>query len=259
MNEAGDTPHQIVELLAAIPDQDSAERWTLIRALQQRADRPALAAALEAAASPDPLRAAAGVDVLAQFGVTADSGGPFRGERLAAVLAVADRAGSGGGEASAGLLASALIALGHLKDGKAQLPLLRSLSHSDPWVRYAVAFALPLVTDAADPAPDVVAALVTLTTDADDEVRNWAVFGLGRLLDADTSQIRTALAARLDDPDPGTAEEALLGLAKRCDPGALERLRVRLEGVPSNMAAELADLMERGGEFDGVDSVLQRD
>jgi HEAT repeat protein len=265
MDEDGTPPEEVIGRLAALRDQDSTERWALVGALQQRADEPTMTAASAAAGSGDPVRAEVGVDVLAQFGAGVGGGvGPgslFHAERLAAVLAAAERAGSEGSagpvvlnessgssgskgsSGSAGsdrLLASALIALGHLKDRRAQPVLLRNSGHADAWVRYAVTFALPLVTDAAVPDAGVVSALITLTRDVDDEVRNWAVFGLGRLLDADTPSIRSALAARLDDPDGSTAEEALLGLAKRHDEGAVDRLRAQLEGVPREMADDLA-------------------
>ena len=51
-------------------------------------------------------------------------------------------------------------------------------------------------------------------------MRDWATFALGTLAEADSRQLRDALAARLDDPDEDTRLEAVHGLAVRGDPRA---------------------------------------
>jgi HEAT repeat protein len=56
--------------------------------------------------------------------------------------------------------------------------------------------------------------LAKLTADEDEEVRDWATFGLGVLGDIDTVEIREALAARLSDANDDAREEAVVGLAK---------------------------------------------
>jgi HEAT repeat protein len=54
-----------------------------------------------------------------------------------------------------------------------------------------------------------------LTQDTAPEVRDWATFALGTQIDLDTSEIRDALAARLNDPDEVTRAEAATGLSRR--------------------------------------------
>ena len=65
--------------------------------------------------------------------------------------------------------------------------------------------------------------------DADEDVRDWATFGLGTLGTVDTPEIRDAFAKRLDDDSSDVVDEALAGLAQRRDkralPFLLERLR----------------------------------
>ncbi|HEX6500837.1 MAG TPA: HEAT repeat domain-containing protein [Micromonosporaceae bacterium] len=111
----------------------------------------------------------------------------------------------------------------------AQLPVaLHLTTHDDPQVRRAAAQALPHLTD--EPAAEaVVDALVTLTTDPWDDVRDWACFALGtQLSEADGPRLRDALAARLSDPHDETRCEALVGLARRRDSRVLPVLLDRL-------------------------------
>jgi HEAT repeat protein len=110
-------------------------------------------------------------------------------------------------------------------------------------VRLAVAQALPGV--AGDPpAPAVVAALVRLTDDADDEVREWATFGLGSSLAIDSIGIRGALWRRVDDEHHDTRAEAMLALARRGDervvPAVLAALTAQSVG---RLAVEAAALL----------------
>ena len=79
-----------------------------------------------------------------------------------------------------------------------------------------------------------IAALIKLSGDDHPQVRNWATFGLGSLLEVDTPEIREALYQRflLEDPtDEETAEiqgEALVGLASRQDERILPKLMEQL-------------------------------
>lgn len=60
--------------------------------------------------------------------------------------------------------------------------------------------------------------------DEDDDVRDWATFGLGSLTEADTPEIREALYQRVIDPndDSDAPGEGLVGLAERHDPRAVD-------------------------------------
>jgi HEAT repeat protein len=71
-----------------------------------------------------------------------------------------------------------------------------------------------------------------LMEDADEDVRDWATFGLGVLGDSDSTDIRDALLRRLGDPNEDVREEAIAGLGKRQDQRVLPSLLAALERPP---------------------------
>ncbi|HEV8041190.1 MAG TPA: HEAT repeat domain-containing protein, partial [Bryobacteraceae bacterium] len=72
-------------------------------------------------------------------------------------------------------------------------------------------------------------ALLKLTLDPEEAIREWAVFGLGVMGGADSPEIRDALLRCLDDPDEDVREEAAVGLGKRQDPRLIPVLLKMLE------------------------------
>jgi HEAT repeat protein len=92
--------------------------------------------------------------------------------------------------------------------------------------------------------PAAIAALIFLTRDVDDDVRNWATFGIGSQLGmpdddvardgamVDSRELRDALANRLDDAHDETRCEALVGLAMRHDMRALPVLKKEILDGP---------------------------
>lgn len=117
-------------------------------------------------------------------------------------------------------------AFGHLGWHAAVPALVAKANHPVATVRYGVVLGLTGQTDAA-----AVGALVRLSADADDEVRNWATFALGTQLELDTPAVRAALRARLTDAHEEARGEALLGLARRHD----------ADVIPAVISALLAD------------------
>jgi HEAT repeat protein len=87
-------------------------------------------------------------------------------------------------------------------------------------VRFAVAFALGCFPND----PESVRGLSKLTSDADPEVRDWAVFGLAVQGDADSPDIRKAHLRCLDDTNENVHEEAAIGLGKRQDQRLIPKL-----------------------------------
>jgi HEAT repeat protein len=71
--------------------------------------------------------------------------------------------------------------------------------------------------------------LLRLTQDTDEDVRDWATFGLGVLGNTDSDKIREALFRRLTDSDEDVREEAMVGLGKRKDRRVLSTLMTALE------------------------------
>lgn len=100
------------------------------------------------------------------------------------------------------------------------------LSHGSPLVRNGVATFLAYYDD---PSSAQIIALITLTQDEDEEVRNWATFGLGTQCDSDTPEIREALLARVEDSHHEARGEALVGLARRRDQRVIKYIKAELE------------------------------
>ncbi len=163
---------------------------------------------------------------------------------LAALLA--EHVGIDGDEE---VLEATIDALGQTWDERGAA-LLLPLADGRPLpldVRFSLVCALPHAIESETLRSAVIAALLPMTTDPDDDVRDWACFGLGQL-DADTPAARDALAARLDDEHDETRGEALVALGKTGDPRAMAAVTVRLQGDPATLssleiqaAAELAD------------------
>jgi HEAT repeat protein len=122
-------------------------------------------------------------------------------------------------------IVAVLDALGAAWTDAATLALLSYADHPAEDVRLAVALALPLGVEHEDAEALVVVALAQLAGDDCADVRDWAVFGLGTLLDVDTPAVRAVLRERLWDSDIEVRLEALVGLARRRDPSALEPIR----------------------------------
>jgi HEAT repeat protein len=84
-------------------------------------------------------------------------------------------------------------------------------------------------------------ALTDLSDDQDTDVRDWATFGLGSQIGADTPTIRAALVRRLSAEDEIARGEALVGLARRKDERVIPLLPNELErDEASDFALEAA-------------------
>jgi HEAT repeat protein len=222
--------------LALTSDDESEAYWDSVRELQKRGTRAVFDMAAQLCAGDEPRSRSVGLDVLAQLGY--ENGRPFLAESLPIALRLAR-------DSETTVRRSALSALGHLGDAKVLPQLLDHIGDSDPGIRLAVAQAIPSVLG--DPPQNSgIAALITLSGDAASDVKDWATFGLGSLLDVDGEAIRQALTRRLDDPDGDTAGEALVGLGRRRDRGILDKVRALLVdpsvgNLVVEAAGELAD------------------
>jgi HEAT repeat protein len=65
--------------------------------------------------------------------------------------------------------------------------------------------------------------------DSDEDVRDWATFGVGVLGDSDSSTVSSALVRAVNDLNEDVREEALVALAKRQDKRALAPLLMALK------------------------------
>jgi len=215
MNTRHNEPHEndptpsreVVERFRAAFADDSADLSLVL--VHYRGAIEELALGAEYAGSADPLDRAVGARILGQLGWGDRT---FLEESVSLLVAMLD-------DPVEDVVSEAATALGHRKDPAAIPALLKLTAHANPGVRFGVTFGLLCQED-----PAAVAALVELTTDEDLDVRNWATFGLGTQIDVDTPELRSALGKALSDPDSEIRGEALVGLARRADPGIAQSL-----------------------------------
>lgn len=168
-----------------------------------RGGREELDLGLEYARSADPLDRVVGADVLSQLGW---SDRVFLDESVEALTALLE-------DPDPSVVEAAAFGLGHRSDERAVPFLVRLAGHECARIREGIVFGLLGLE-----VPDAINTLIRMSEDPDEEVRDWATFGLGTQIEADTPEIREALYLRLSDDDGETRGEALIGLAKRRDP-----------------------------------------
>lgn len=216
---------QIESLFAQtlLGDYDADTPWEAVRALQNVGSREVFDGAAAWCSSENPLERARGADVLAQLGKTAEHpDNVFPQESFSVISKLV------ASESEPLPLSSAIYSLGHIGNALAIPILTEHCSHTSPEVRFSVAFALGKFTED----PIAVQALVVLTRDVDDDVRDWATFGIGALGKLDTPEIRDALLSRLNDSFDDVRQEAIVGLARIKDERVLPSLLFALE-LPS--------------------------
>jgi len=158
-----------------------------------------------------------GIAVLAQLGIgEPDSGRPHMDESVEIALRLL-------GDSDPEVVQAAAWALTHLNTDEAVGSLIGLRTHLDPEVRRAVAYWRGGYEDFMS-----IATLLELMNDNTDLVRRWATFSLGTLCESDTPEIRSALRIRLTDAVEDVRDEALWGLAKRRDRNALKAVLNRI-------------------------------
>ncbi len=228
---------QIDELFAETlkGEYDDHEPWHAVHALRDIGSREVLEIASDWCQSNDPLQRARGADVLAQLGKTADHPeNTFPEQSFNAVLALAES------EKHIQPLSSAIHALGHIGDPRSIPILVRYSTHPQAEIRFAVACACGSFANE----PPIVAVLLQLMCDADEDTRDWATFALGSLGSIDTPEIRDAFAERLNDSFADVVDEGLAGLAQRRDQRALPLILERLQRPDvDDLTLDAADAM----------------
>ena len=199
---------ELVRLALSEKDEDAA--WEFITFLHTRGNREVLAAAQRLCISSKAAERELGATLLGQLGLPERTFPEESFQGLAHMIV---------GETDEDVLHSIAVAFGHLNDRRCVELLLPLKSHPDDLVRWGVVLGLK-----GHDHPAAIEALTELSRDEDEEVRNWATFGLGSLIDADTPAIRAALWDRIDDDYEEARSEALTGLARRKDPRIAEIL-----------------------------------
>lgn len=123
-------------------------------------------------------------------------------------------------ETDPAVIAAVISALGHTCEEEACLAVLAFAGHRADKVRLAVAQAVGIGTETIAAQNLVAQTLIELSRDPSDEVRDWATFQLGSILELDSPAIREALAERVNDEYADARNEAVVGLALRKDPRA---------------------------------------
>ena len=206
-SEDGD-PDVYWELISTLHDRDPAEVWALVAPLATSAD-----VRLQQLVP----------DVLHRLGHEAQ---PLAMETLSLFAQML------GAAPAPELIASIASACVEFHDPQVVKMLVPYAGHPDEVVREGVLHAVRRSSK-----PEAINALISLSQDPVEDLREWATFALGSQLPlVDAPEIRTALAARLTDAHEATRDEAVIGLGLRGDSRALGPLRAQLERGFSGLA-----------------------
>ena len=198
-----------------------ARAWNALSLLQRRGSAGTLGQLRLLARSANAHRRALAMDIAAQLHVPGPEGrrapAAFAPEETEALLV------AGLSDANPRVQQATILGLAH-RPSAAALPVLLALAdHPDARIRFALARALGSYAE-----PEATAALMRLARDRDDDVRDWATFGIGALRDTDDDSIRSLLWANAHDPDRDVRGEAVVGLARRGDSRVIALLKQRL-------------------------------
>lgn len=206
------TDELIQTALTCCTDEENDPGLDALHTLRQRATREVYDATLKLYESKIPHNRAIACSIIAQLGFQyPPEKRPFLDERIAFIRTVLET------ETAPEVLRDAGVAAGYLGTDELLDSLLKLINHFDENVRYGVTNSLHSED------PRAVAALIKLSADSDDDVRDWSSMWLGQLCEdgVDTPEVRDALYARIAEDDPSDAYgEALVGLAHARDPRA---------------------------------------
>lgn len=220
---------QLIEL-ACNPKLRGRSYWKIIVELHKRGSKSEFNAAKNLAISPDPVCREVAADMLGQLGFIKQK---FRQRSIKLLIKLLD-------DAEPDVIASAATALGHRSAREALPSLCKLRTHRKKSVRFGVVFGLLGQEDW-----EAVKALIDLSKDKTEDVRNWATFGLGSQIELDSPEIRKALEARIHDKNQEIRGEALMGLATRKHPNIVCLLKkALLEKRPITLYLEAAETLE---------------
>jgi HEAT repeat protein len=243
MNEEKDPTavHNLDALVEVMLGPDEDARYESALALA-RLGRPAVEVALALTTSPDVLSRDMACYVLGQVSDPNQEEYVKLTDGVPTLLHLLET------DPDAEVRGSAACALGH-HDAVEATPLLCQLvAASSSAARFNFAWALGSFGEASwDRMPHykelAQGALLTLTHDEDEEVRDWAVFGLHQG-DHDTPAVRARFWESLNDDNPDVRGEAASGLAKFGDRTLIPRLIELLEhDVLSPIYFEAAEVL----------------
>ncbi len=185
-------------------EKDIKKRWTIIVDIQARANHETFKHCKKLCLSSSYKDRVLGIDILAQLGVYHR---PFKEETVPIFIDLFKT------EKSLTVLSALFIGCGHLvkTDDHRFIPyLLKFIEHKSRNLRFGVVFGIMGHEEHL-----AIKALIQLTEDIDDDVRNYATFALGSQVNSNNCQVIGALEKRLLDNNDEIVDEAILGLALR--------------------------------------------
>jgi HEAT repeat protein len=187
-------------------NKSDRSRWDNISVLRKRPSKELFTKCVELTESKDPKSRSIGIDILAQFGLPPR---PFLRQTLSLYFRLLHI------ETDAKVLLSILYGINHNNANlnKKQIEKLCSFSDSDnALIKEGLTFSLLGIDN-----PNAIEALIKLSADKVNHVRNWATFGIGTQVERNNQKIRDALWNRVNDKHQETKLEAIVGLSKRKD------------------------------------------
>jgi HEAT repeat protein len=222
-------PRSTEELIRlALTERDEDMAWESVTALHFRGTREVLEAAELLCDSDLPTERELGATLLGQLGVPERT---FPDECFDCLEGMIQS------EEDPDVLQAIAIAFGHLDDPRCIEILIPFKNHPSDIVRWGVVHGI-----SGHDFPAAIETLIELSRDLDEEIRDWATFGLGTLIDTDSEEIREALWARVSDSYGDARAEAMMGLARRKDPRTVGLLLKELaEEDVDSMAIDAAE------------------
>ena len=222
-------PRSTEELIRlALTERDEDMAWESVTALHFRGTREVLEAAELLCDSDLPTERELGATLLGQLGVPERT---FPDECFDCLEGMIQS------EEDPDVLQAIAIAFGLLDDPRCIEILIPFKNHPSDIVRWGVVHGI-----SGHDFPAAIETLIELSRDLDEEIRDWATFGLGTLIDTDSEEIREALWARVSDSYGDARAEAMMGLARRKDPRTVGLLLKELaEEDVDSMAIDAAE------------------
>lgn len=205
----------IVELFEEALDQDDEEQyWEIVEKIQNNPTTEGWEQTLRYAHSKKQYERSLGINVLSAFGQS--EGDPAESEWAA--KAREELLSLLNSEKTADLLSEICFALSHSKSSLVVPAVARLIGHPDALVRSGVVAVMSKFVT-----PETTAHVVAALSDAEPEVRSWAIYGLNENENIDSPDLRKKLVAMIQSEDPADETgsviigEALIALASRHD------------------------------------------
>lgn len=215
------------ECLCKSGDDSDDFYWECICKLQRSASENVLDTCKLYSVDEDWAKRGVAVDICSEMGIRNESitGIPaFPDERETILINIAQE------EKDSRVIEALGYALSHFKVPGAIEFLAIHKNHIDAEIRLAVAHGL-----CGYESEVAISSLLELMKDEDEDVRDWATFGIGTQIETDTDEIRDALYENLDVEYDGQYYEALNGLCERHDPRGMSLLKEIIVKGPADV------------------------